>query len=314
MRWPPLKRLRARRPCQPKNLLHRNRRRHPRRWPNRLRPPCHFRRRPLRQHLKRSASLRWCPHGPRRWCTHRRPCGSSRRGRSIRPRRNPAHRHSPPHRHRPRHDRRPPAQSASAQPRRSFRQDWLLEWTQTEPRPIRDWRVSAANRGVCYCASTYPRMAARSRWQSCRRAAIQASIRPRLPPYASGALSRQCRRADRFPRKQTCRCGSASTIDAARTSQSLAEHGRRPRAAFRWRQCPPPCQHGTKWPCRRAARDDFGPPYHGNRMSISCWPQRVCCTSVISPRPPYVMRASAMRSCNTVLSLAISCGRITPVT
>ena len=214
MRWPPLKRLRARRRCQPKNLLHRNRRRHPRRWPNRLRPPCHFRRRPLRQHLKRSASLRWCPHGPRLWCTHRRPCGSSRRGRSIRPRRNPAHRHSPPHRHRPRHDRRPPAQSASAQPRRSFRQDWLLEWTQTEPRPIRDWRVSAANRGVCYCASTYPRMAARSRWQSCRRAAIQASIgracrhtRVALCPGNAGGPtgSRGSRRAGAVPPRRLTR-------------------------------------------------------------------------------------------------------------
>jgi hypothetical protein len=26
--------------------------------------------------------------------------------------------------------------------------------------------------------------------------------------------------------------------------------------------------------------------FYGSRMSISCWPHRVCCTSVSSPRPP----------------------------
>ena len=53
-------------------------------------------------------------------------------------------------------------------------------------------------------------------------------------------------------------------------------------------------------PCRLSTRrrPDRPPrPQNGSRISMSCCPQRGVCNAVSSPRPPYWIRASAIRSC-----------------
>ena len=87
--------------------------------------------------------------------------------------------------------------------------------------------------------------------------------RTKAPVAADGGLRDRC----------------ANRLYSARRLHTPVEGRRRRRSAIRSARCMAHECTGT------IEKSSAASPQNGNRISITCWPQRVCCTSVSSPAP-----------------------------